>query len=65
MVSQHPTGASPSEHGVTGGMWVLENGFYFVPSANYAQGDHAGELCAYDSLYSFDDRLKGLLRLYC
>ena len=44
---------------------VLENGFYFVPTANCVQGVHGGELCAYDSLCSFDDPLKGLLLLYC
>ena len=65
MVSQHPTGASPSEQGVTGLMWVLKNGFYFVPTANCVQVVHRRELCAYASLCSFDDPLKGLLLLYC
>lgn len=43
MMPQHPTRASPPKHGVTGVMWVLKNGFYFVPAAI---GVQAVSLCA-------------------
>ena len=41
-------GARPSEQGVTGVTWVLENGFYLVPTVNGVQGVRGGEWCTSD-----------------
>ena len=38
---------------------------FFLQRIVYRVSVHGGELCAYDSLCSFDDPLKGLLLLYC